>query len=253
MRPNDSPHRGFGADRLASVAEMEGWHFWFVGRRAHLERELRGRLTPDAGLVLDLGCGTGANLRCLAEQGYRILGLDLLPEGLAATHNALPEARLLQATATALPLSEKSVGAAMLLDVLEHVDDERCLAEVWRVLSPGGLAAITVPALPWLWSYRDQAAGHLRRYTRQRLVRVLTKAGFQPYRVRYFHSFLLPLLVTSRLLGRRGPAWRDLEERPLPATNWVLSSINRLEARLSSHITWPLGSSLLAICSKVEE
>jgi SAM-dependent methyltransferase len=200
--------------------------------------------------VLDLGCGTGASVGRLARCGYRAIGLDLRPEGLAATRRAFTDAALVRAGASPLPFDAGVFDAAVLLDVLEHVDDTAVLAEVHRVLRPGAAAVITVPALPWLWSHRDEAAGHRRRYTRPGLVRALRQAGFAAVETRYYQCLLLPLAILTRRLGRRGPRLRDLEDRPPAALNAVLAGVNLLEAKLGRFIRWPWGSTLVAVGRK---
>jgi ubiquinone/menaquinone biosynthesis C-methylase UbiE len=201
-------------------------------------------------LVLDIGCGTGLMVERLSLRGHQVLGLDVRPEGLQATRLKSPQSLLLQAEATSLPVSANSFNAIILLDVLEHVDDQKLLAEVERALQPGGIAFLTVPAMPWLWSYRDEAAGHMRRYTRNRLATVLSKARLRVKEMRYYQFLLFPLVASSRLLGRTSPRMRDFEDNPLPAFNLPLAWINKTEAKLSRYISWPWGSSLVAVCQK---
>ncbi|MEW6231240.1 MAG: class I SAM-dependent methyltransferase [Chloroflexota bacterium] len=241
----------FSPDRLSRLSQLERWHFWFVGRRALIERLLNRYLNGKDQFVLDLGCGTGLMLETLMRRGYRVVGLDLRPEGLYTTRQRLPHSWLLQADTSHLPLKEEAFGVVTLLDVLEHVDDGVLLSEIYRVMQPGGWAVITVPAMPWLWSYRDEAAGHLRRYTRQQLGRMLANAHLHVQEIRYYQCLLLPLVVITRLFGRRGPAMRDLEERPLSTFNTVMTWINRIEARLSDVISWPWGSSLVVTCRRL--
>jgi SAM-dependent methyltransferase len=131
-----------------------------------------------------------------------------------------------------------------LLDVLEHVDDTRALAEARRVLRPGGLLLITVPAMPWLWSYRDRAAGHRRRYTRSALRRLAEDCGFEVAELRYYQCALLPLVAASRLGGRRNSSFEYAEERPPRLLNELFSWINGAEARLHADLPW--GTSLAA-------
>ena len=237
----------FGPDRLARIAEMERWHFWFMGRQAVVDQMWRKHLAGTVD-VLDVGCGTGHTSRALAARGHRVVGLDMRPEGLFALRQAEPDARLIQAEAPHLPFAAGSFDAALLLDVLEHVDDRSLLQQARYVLRPGGWLVLTVPALPWLWSYRDRAAGHLRRYTRAGLRQALSSEGYAIRDLRYYQCLLLPLVLATRLFGRRGPALRDLEERPLPLMNALMTKINLAEVRWNERIAWPWGSSLVAVC-----
>lgn len=87
----------FGSDRLQLVSVLEGSHFWFVGRRALVERLLRHRVRAGAATVLDVGCGTGSLTRSLSRQGFRVLGVDLRPEGLQRMRGETPPAWVAQA------------------------------------------------------------------------------------------------------------------------------------------------------------
>jgi SAM-dependent methyltransferase len=240
----------FKRARLERLREIERWHFWFAGRRELIARLLREYAAAAGAVGLDLGCGTGGALPDLERDGRRVLGLDLRPEGLAATRQQRPACWLVQADADRLPLGEATVDVITALDVLEHVDDRAALAEIRRVLRPGGVAIITVPAMKWLWSYRDEDAGHRRRYGRRELQTRLAESGLAVVWLNHYQVFLLPLVALTRGLGRRGPALRDLEERRLPLLNGLLRSINRLEAWLSHRVSWPAGSSLVAVCKR---
>ncbi len=188
----------------------------------------------------------------LVSLGHTVVGIDALPEALEAAGRAAPEARLLLADASHLPLETGRYDGILLLDVVEHTDDRAALAEAFRVLRPGGWAAVTVPAMPCLWSYRDADAGHLRRYTRRGLGRTLREAGFSVERLAYYQFFLFPLVAIARFAGRRHPHARDREEQPSRVLNGALTRINLLEARLSTAFRWPFGSSLVAVCRSAE-
>ena len=250
ISPQVSLDARFTHAQLVRLSQLERWHFWFVGRRVLIDRLLDKYLNGKAQFVLDLGCGTGLMVDILMQQGHRVVGLDIRPEGLRATRQAQPESWLLQAEATHLPLAENVFDAVMLLDVLEHVDDRALLAGVHRILRPGGLVLITVPAMPWLWSGRDEAAHHLRRYTRRHLSRVLGNAQFSIEEVRYYQCLLMPIVAITRFLGRRRPGPRGFEERPPSLVNTILTWVNTLEVKLSDRIPWPWGSSLVAIGRK---
>lgn len=240
----------FRFDRLSRLSQIEGWHFWFIGRRALISRLLAKHLGEKNRFILDLGCGTGMMVEVLMRQGYQVLGVDLRPEGLCATHQALPWSWLLQAEATKLPLADNIFDAVLLLDVLEHVDEQVLLQEVYRVLRPGGLVLITVPAIPWLWSSRDQAACHLRRYTRNQLKSMLEEGRLKVTETRYYQCLLFPLILITRLLGRRSAVSIGWEERLPAALNALMSWINKLEVKLGNIVPWPWGSTLVAVCER---
>jgi SAM-dependent methyltransferase len=245
VAPSSTPFR---ADRLQRIAEIEETHFWFRARRELVERLLARHLAVPGALVLDVGCGTGSLLPVLQASGYRPVGLDLRPEGIARLRTADPTAEVLEGDAERLPFPDGSLDAVLALDVLEHVDDRAALREASRALRPGGLLLVSVPAFPWLWSFRDEDAGHRRRYRRGELENRLVEAGFAPVDIRYFQALLFPLLATSRLLGRRGPRARDAEDRPPALVNRALAAVNRFEVLVG--VRWPWGSSLVAVARK---
>jgi len=221
---------------------MEEAHFWFVGRCRLVLGLVAGALVDQPGaLLVDCGCGTGHTQRALRALGLRAVGVDLRPEHL------LDPGTQAQADTTALPLRSGAADGVLALDVLEHIiDDRAALAELTRVLRPGGLAVFTVPAHPWLWSHRDDDDGHVRRYRRRELVAAVADAGLVVDIVSSYQAVLLPLVVASRLVGRRGKRTRDLEDRPSAPINWLLGTVNRLEvAAFERGISAPWGSSLV--------
>jgi SAM-dependent methyltransferase len=250
LTPVESQVIGFRADRLRRLKELEGWHFWFVGRRRLLARLIPLNLVHEPGLILDIGCGTGSLVLDPPLSGHSVVGLDRRPEGLGAARREAPLAPLIQADAGSLPLRAGTVRLALLLDVLEHVPDRPVMQEIYRVLRPGGRAIITTPAIPWLWSYRDEDAGHLRRYTRNQLQALAGSSSLRVVGTEYYQFLLLPLLLLTRIAGQKGPSWRDLEERRLPLASWLLGLVTRLEVWLSGYVRWPAGSSLVVVCEK---
>jgi len=249
MNPGALDSPVYRLDRLKRLSELEPWHFWFVGRQAMVIRLIEKHVAPGA-RILDIGCGTGWMSRALSCRGYRTAGLDLHPDGLRAMRAAIPGAMPVQAVAEQLPFGRGTWEAALLLDVLEHADDRRVLEELRRVLRPGGILVTSVPALPWLWSHRDEIAGHRRRYTRRQLRRLAADSGFGLREMRAYQFFLFPLVLAGRVLGRGGPELCRMEEQPPPTFNRLLARINRIEVALGEFIPWPWGSSLVAVCSR---
>lgn len=240
----------FHPERLERIARMESEHFWFVGRRSLLQRWLRRIALPAEDLVLDAGCGTGWTVRWLADQGFHVMGVDLLPNGMRDLKARAPSLALIQGDARRLPLRAGSVSVVLLLDVLEHLEDHEALGEAWRVLKPGGWVLLSVPAFPWLWSARDREAGHRRRYTTTMLRNRLREAGFRIVDMRFYMFLLFPMILASRWVGRYRPGFQRFEERPSLWLNRLLLQIARLEVALGRWIRWPWGSTLLMLARK---
>jgi SAM-dependent methyltransferase len=230
----------FPLDRLEKVRQLERWHFWFVSRREMLA-SIASRVIRTGDTVLDIGCAGGANLS-LAGRGVRAVGVDIHIEELRAG--------MMQGDATSLPLRDETIEVVLALDVLEHVDDDAMVGEVRRVLRTGGHLIATVPALRSLWSVRDEAAGHRRRYTRASLRALLERHGFRIDELRGFQLLLLPLVLLSRLPSRASVAARDREDAPPRWLNALFLAVNRLELRLPRLLRPPVGSSFAVVAVK---
>lgn len=239
--------------QIRELSSLEPWHFWFVARRRLLRELLSTHLGQSTGVVLELGCGSGALLRELADEGAQVVGIDRCPEGLTAQQRSTLGGRLLRGDAQHLPLRDGTVDAALLLDLLEHVDDTGTLSEVRRVLRPGGVVVLTAPAFPQLWSIRDELASHQRRYTRASLQTLVANTGFELLELRFFQSLLFPLFVLARVLGRRSAEMRAMENAPPRWLNATLLAILEAERGLHPRLRLPFGSSMIAICRARQE
>jgi SAM-dependent methyltransferase len=242
---------GFTQERLAVLAQIEREHFWFEGRRRLVLEALR-RQVPMGARILDLGCGTGSWLSTLTAEGYEAWGLDAL-EAAATRCRRIPGAGgVILARGEALPVRPEAFDAVTLLDVLEHGDDERILEETHRVLRKGGSVLATVPAFAWLWSRRDDAAGHRRRYDRRLLGRLLAPPRWANVEMRFYQGLLFPAVAASRLLGRVAGRMRDLEDRPWRWLNRLLATITRVEHALGRFVRMPFGSTVLVMARRGE-
>ena len=142
-----------------------------------------------------------------------------------------------QAPATDLPYEDGRYDLVTLLDVIEHIeDDDAALSEARRVLRPGGLALLTVPAYTWMWGRQDEISHHMRRYTRPRLNATLIDSGFEVVRATYFNTLLFPPIAAIRLVRRllpgEEPESSDFELNKPGTVNSVLVRVFGFEARL---------------------
>jgi SAM-dependent methyltransferase len=159
------------SERLEEMhEESTRTHFIDVWTR----RAMLARLGPPPATVLDLGCSTGYLLADLHMRlpDATLIGVDLVVGGLRKAHRIVPDALLLHADACALPLKDACVDAVVSANLLEHVpNDARALAEISRVLRPGGRAVVVVPMDPDSYDCYDRLLGHERRYARGELAR----------------------------------------------------------------------------------
>jgi SAM-dependent methyltransferase len=160
--------------------------------------------------------------------------------------------------AQAMPVADSSVDLVSALDVLEHLDDDiQALREFYRVLRPGGLLLITVPAYRFLWSEHDEALMHRRRYVASELHIKLTRSGFRVLKRSYALFLTFFPIVFYRLfrgLLPKNALAPQASHVMLPAfVNHLLTDLLKLEARISSMINLPWGTSIVALAEKLNQ
>lgn len=240
----------FSIDRLEMIRSIEAYHFWFLGRRQLIIWLLGKSQHSPVDIIAELGCGTGYHLKYWLDFGRQVFGIDRLMSATVSNLHRNEKIYTLQGNICALPLASNSVDTVISLDVLEHVPDEEAVDEIKRVIKPNGNVILTVPAMPWLWSIRDETAGHRRRYTPTTLRNLFEKKGFSINYINYYQCFLFPLVLIVRLLGRK-KANLELEEKPNKWVNAFLSFITKIEFRLIKiGISLPWGSSLVLVARK---
>ncbi len=252
----------------AIMDEVEGSHWWFVGRRAILEgflKEIVTRLefrlkaanadampakagTPSL-RILDVGCGTGANLEMLSQYGEA--------EGVDVSDDALEFCRkkglkVQKGLAETLPYDNDSFDLTTALDVVEHLDDDVAgLEEMHRVTKRGGYSLIFVPAFMWLWGVQDDISNHRIRYTKSQIVERLQQAGYEIERATYANfTFFAPILggrVFMKLTGIKPASENNIN---ISALNGVFGKLFSAERFLLSKLNFPFGVSIVVVARK---
>lgn len=237
-------------EEYKKMDELESKHWWFVSKREFLRITIDrfvGKLKGKK--VLDVGCGTGGVLQMLEGLGAEAEGVDVSQAALEyCRHKNL---KVTLGDGAKLPYPDSVFDLVISSDVLEHIEnDVTAVAEIKRVLKPGGVLIATVPAHQKLFSYHDVALHHARRYSKKQFIDLLAKS-FPEVNVTWIHSALLIPAAVQRVIFRYiGKKDSDVKMNN-PIINRILSiwyvvefSIYRIFKRL------PFGLSLIGAARK---
>jgi len=230
--------------------EAETSYFWFVAKQ-RLVKRLAARIKfPKTPEILDLGCGTGINLKNLQELGFAA-GLDYFAEAFDYCLKRSAK-ELVLSPEEVLPFRQDSFDLVISLDSIEHTDNAGAMVkEILRILKQGGRLLITVPAYPGLFGAHDYALGHKVRYTKKSLSALLLGAGFEVELCGHFFGLVFPAALLLKLFQKRFGSKTETISYYLPfPVNQILLGICGLESRLFPWFQLPFGTSLVALCKK---
>jgi 2-polyprenyl-3-methyl-5-hydroxy-6-metoxy-1,4-benzoquinol methylase len=246
----------YNPDAFNTLSQYEHDHFWFRSRNLIISSVV-DRLVSEFRQgynVLEVGCGTGFVLKQLeatCKLGH-VFGLEMHQEGVAIAKSRVA-CPVLQGDIHSFR-TDKRFAMIGLFDVIEHIEDDvsvlmRCTGLLDTI---GGCIVITVPASQRLWSARDIAVGHYRRYTKRSLLATLGKAGLEVSYLTHFMSVLLPAMFLRRVVNRREHAdtidTYEVDLAVSPLSNWLAFAILKPEVLwVSKGHRLPFGTSLLAV------
>jgi SAM-dependent methyltransferase len=242
-------------EQYAIMARREERHWWYAGMRRVALAVLEHALAGQTGLrILDAGCGTGGTTIELRRFGD-VVGVDLAWEALEPAHGR-GLSGLARASIERLPFADASFDVATSFEVVYHLgvaNDRSALHEIRRVLKPGGLFMLRVPAHDWLRGEHDRLVHTRHRYSRDEVSSKLIDAGFDVERLSWANTVLFPPAVLKRLLerssnGHAGTAGEPDLWQPPKAINAVLESAVAVEAlAIPRGVPLPFGLSVLAV------
>ncbi|MBI1785045.1 class I SAM-dependent methyltransferase [Candidatus Sumerlaeota bacterium] len=235
--------------------ELEDHHWWFQGRY-DLTRRMLDRHCPaldgKRARLLDIGCGTGLLLE--KQQTTRTtFGLDFSRHALHFSRLRGVE-RLVCGDSQALPFASESFDMVTAFDLVEHVEgDQLLVAEVHRVLRPGGIFLATVPAHPFLWSSHDLALHHKRRYRWDDFNRLFDERLWIKRRMTWTFALIYPVAAAVRsarkLIPRRGDPAADTH-MTAPWLNSLLIGWHHIESAWAERFNLPFGLSIMTVREK---
>jgi ubiquinone/menaquinone biosynthesis C-methylase UbiE len=231
--------------------EMEKDHWWFVAKRNFLKVFIEKEVGNLKGLtVLDLGCGTGANMQMLIEMGAEVVGVDM--SEFALKYCKEKKLDVVLGTAEKIPFEAGKFDLVLASDVLEHIEnDANAVTEIKRVLRPQGVFISTVPAHQWLFSPHDSSLHHFRRYSRKQFFNLL-KVEFNSIKTYWIHGLIFIPAMFQRSVMRLFRVKSSETAKTSKFLNKLFGYWYKMEYWfIKKDINLPVGLSLLGIVKKV--
>lgn len=204
-------------------------------------------------VIMEIGCSSGFLIRDLKKYypDIYLIGVDVVKEPLYRLAKSLPGVPLLRFDLLQCPLGGSSIDILIMLNVLEHIEDDvLALKKAFQLLKPGGRLIIEVPAGPSLYDGYDKKLQHFRRYSADELVNKLKIVGFDVSRQSHLGAILFPMFAAVKYLNKLFPK-RDIDSVVResaaktgrnPLVNWAM----RFESIYLSKWSLPVGIRVLA-------
>jgi len=250
-------------DELTEFHETTAGSSHFIDRasRRHALEQLGKHVKGASPVVLDVGCSSGFMLRLIRESlpHVSVIGSDVVRGPLEQLAADIMDVPLLQFDLLSCPLPDNSIDAVVLLNVLEHIqDDAAAVRQVYRILKPGGIAVIEVPAGPHLYDVYDELLLHCRRYSLTALRSLVKNVGFQIAEQSHlgflvYPGFWLVKQRNKRFLSQENALQQRIVEQNIRDTgsSRLLNAIMRIELGLGRWLSYPFGIRCLVTCIKV--
>jgi SAM-dependent methyltransferase len=237
---------------LQELSRLEDNYWWHVAKR-EIAFDLIERFARPDDLIVEGGVGAAGNLMRLQEKGFRVHGLDVMPEAIEICKRRGVADATQHDLCRQWPIAPDSAKVVLLLDVLEHLQKPvEALAYAADILKPQGKIIVTVPAWPMLFGEWDRRLGHFRRYSSCLLQQHVREAGLRLHWMNSWNAFTLPAALVVRAWRRFFPLDRPAEFPQVSEwmNRWLirLASLERGWMMRSGRI--PTGLSLVAVASK---
>jgi SAM-dependent methyltransferase len=236
------------------MKEKESLHWWFVARRLILSSVISKLNLPARARILEVGCGSGGNLKMLACFG-EVYAFEMNPLARKYAEDLKCAEIEFGCCPDQIPFQNLRFDLICIFDVLEHIDrDLDTLTMLKKLLANNGSIVISVPSYEWLYGPHDKFLHHKRRYSKRGLINIIFAARLKAIKLSYFNSFLFPLAlvvrVKDRIIGHSATTALNL---PRFFLNEILKNIFSFERFLLQHLNLPLGLSLVGVLKATDD
>jgi 2-polyprenyl-3-methyl-5-hydroxy-6-metoxy-1,4-benzoquinol methylase len=243
-------------DVYQAMFEIEDRHWWYAAKQLIVLNLLRRYAPPRTNgakpKIADLGCGCGAMLNRMGSE-FDAIGVDGSPRAIEFCNKRGVRAELGQLL-TGMTLPPGQFDGVLLLDVLEHIEQDRAsVEEAAGLLRPGGVMICTSPAYQWLWSYWDTLHHHFRRYNKSQFGALFDQPNLKIELLSYANMALFPLAMAVRMAQRviRPNNEKGDMKIPMAPLNWLFHTVYVNERHVLGRIPLPFGLSVVAVARKV--
>lgn len=232
---------------------LEEKYWWFIGQRFMVRHFLKNNYAGRNDLqLLDVGCGTGINLKMLSEFGAAE-GADIADEAIEFCKKR--GLTITKSDVMGLKFFDKTFDVVTALGLFYHkavIDDVQGFTEIHRVLKPSGRFIIFDCAMKSLYGKHDVAFHGGRRYSKKELKKKLEQAGFMVEKISYCNTLLFPFLFVKRKLEKlsTAPAKSEVQDNLPSWLNWLLTKIYLTELKGVKYVDYPFGVNIVAVGRK---
>ena len=229
--------------------DNESKHWWFKARREILNKQIKKYSTKKKMSILDFGSGSGANIYMLSKYGE----VDVYEKDHKTSNFLKKKFNRNGIKIIKKCFSKKKYDLILAADVIEHIkNDKKIINNLNKILKKNGLIIVTVPAYQFLFSKKDQALKHFRRYNLNGLKK-LFNSDFKTLKISYYNSLLfIPIaiaIIFFKLINRQFV--NEVEVKPNNILNYILYSIFKFEKFILKYFNFPFGISIISIFKKV--
>jgi len=231
-----------------------------LASRSHATRQLKNSISSEAPVLLEIGCSSGFMLKEVRRSLPQalVIGADFVRSPLLKLVANQPDIPMLQFDLIRCPLHDDSLDGVVLLNVLEHIrDDAAAVQQLFRILKPGGVAVIEVPAGPNLFDVYDQTLMHFRRYSLRSISTLMQDAGFEIVKKSHLGFFVYPPFWFVKQRNKKFLSHDQTVQKKVVAGNiqatqggWLFRAVMAMELFLGKFVSYPVGIRCLLTCRK---